>query len=110
MGVKHLYFIKFMYNIIKVENLASDNFFAENFCLVDDRVFYCQYLGLSLSLKDLQNFFKHGSAHQVFMDKMKFVKDFALKRHILFLKKLDRQDFISCMSYLPFYNDLERLL
>ena len=32
MGLKHLYFIKFMYNIIKVENFASDNvFFRRNF-------------------------------------------------------------------------------
>ena len=54
MGPKHLYFINYMYNVIKAENLASDNvffffFFAEKVCLVDDRI----VLGLSLSFEDL---------------------------------------------------------
>ena len=62
MDLKHLYFIKFMYNIIKVKNFASDNFFflAENFCLVDDRVFLLSISWSQFVLKGPAKFLKHG--------------------------------------------------
>ena len=71
-------------------------FFSQNiFAWRTIGFFYCQYPGLSLSLKDLQDFLNTVSTSS-FMDKMKFVKEFCIE-NAYFKKKNDRQYFISVM-------------